>query len=217
MASATLRHRLFARYYPLIARRLDAQGAGDHRRRLLAGLRGRVVEVGAGHGINFAYYPAEVTEVIAVEPNPDLRAQAAEAATQALVPVRVVDGSAERLPLDDASVDAAVASLVLCSVPSQAAALAEIARVLGPDGQLRFYEHVGARNPRAARLQAAVEPVWRFAAAGCHLTRDTATAITDAGFVLETCERFAFPPSRIPLVSAPHILGVARPPTPAAA
>lgn len=109
-----------------------------HRRSLLAGLSGQVLELGAGNGLNFAHYPVEVTRVLAVEPEPHLRALAIDSAAKAAVPVEVVDGVADRLPAGESSIDAAVASLVLCSVPDQASALDEIRRVLRPGGQLRF-------------------------------------------------------------------------------
>src|SRR6266508_2488374 len=114
----------------------------EHRRKLLAGLSGQVVEVGAGNGLNFTLYPETVEHVLAVEPEPLLREAAIEEAKKAPVPVEVVDGLASELPAEDASQNAAVASLVLCSVPDQAEALAEMRRVLKPGGELRFYEHV---------------------------------------------------------------------------
>ena len=128
------RHPIWARFYARISPTMDAQGAVEHRRTLLAGLAGRVLEVGAGNGLNFAHYPPAVTEVLAVEPEPYLRGLAEVAARQAPVSVRVVDSSADALPAADASMDAAVASLVLCSVPDQARALAELHRVLRPEG-----------------------------------------------------------------------------------
>jgi SAM-dependent methyltransferase len=123
----------FARMCLKAGPRIDGRGAADHRRRLLEGLAGRVVEVGPGSGLNFAHYPATVSEVIAIEPEPTLRAEAERAATAAPVRVTVSQGTAEALPLAGGDVDAAVASLVLCSVPDQARALAEIRRVLRPD------------------------------------------------------------------------------------
>ena len=129
---------------------MDAE-IGDHRRRLLTGLTGRVLEVGAGNGLNFPHYPATVTEVLAVEPEPYLRRLALAAARSAPVPVRVVAGTAEALPVPDGAVDAVVASLVLCTVAELDQALAEVGRVLRPGGTLRFYEHVRADDPRLAR------------------------------------------------------------------
>jgi ubiquinone/menaquinone biosynthesis C-methylase UbiE len=132
----------FARAYPKMAATAEQRGATEHRRRLLEGLQGRVVEIGAGHGLTFPLYPAAVTEMVALEPEPTLRARAEKAAADAPVPVRVLAGVADALPLDDAGFDAAVTSLVLCSVDDQQKVLGEIRRVLRPDGELRFYEHV---------------------------------------------------------------------------
>jgi ubiquinone/menaquinone biosynthesis C-methylase UbiE len=191
----------------------EKRGAAEHRTRLLAGLAGTVVEVGAGPGMNFPHYPATVIEVIAVEPEPTLRDAALQAASTAPVRVRVTGGVAEHLPLDDASVDAAVASLVLCSVPSQEDALAELRRVIRPGGELRFYEHVIAnRQPARALLQLADHSrLWPLFAGGCHPARDTAAAIERAGFAIERSERFGF--SAAPGMPAiPHILGIARRP-----
>ena len=190
---------------------MDRQGAAEHRQRLLAGLTGRVVEVGAGDGGNFGCYPAGVTGVVAVEPEPYLRERATEAAATAPVPVEVVDGVADRLPLDDASVDAAVASLVLCSVPDQPAALAELRRVLRPGGELRFYEHVAADTTGLRRLQAVADrTLWPLVLAGCHTGRDTVAAIGAAGFEVEELDRFRFPEGARASPAAPHVLGRAR-------
>jgi ubiquinone/menaquinone biosynthesis C-methylase UbiE len=164
------------------------------------------VEVGAGNGLNFAHYPAGVTEVVAVEPEPYLRERAAERAAAAPVTVTVVDGLADALPLQDASVDAVVTSLVLCSVPDQAAALAEARRVLKPGAELRFYEHVISHRPGKAAFQRAfTRTLWKRMAAGCHLDRDTGRAIADAGFVIEELDR-------VPYQGLAHLLGVARAP-----
>jgi ubiquinone/menaquinone biosynthesis C-methylase UbiE len=189
----------------------EERGATDHRRRLLQGLSGTVVEIGAGHGLNFSLYPPEVAEVIAIEPEPTLRSQAETAATTATVPIRVLAGVADELPLDDASADVAVASLVLCSVPDQQRAFAEIRRVLRPQGELRFYEHVVARcQPKRLLLQVIDRSgIWPAIAGGCHRARDTTAAIMQAGFDIEEIERFGFSAQRFePLI--PHILGTAR-------
>jgi ubiquinone/menaquinone biosynthesis C-methylase UbiE len=203
-------HPLFARVYARFAPREDDRGNADNRRELLAGLTGRVVEVGAGIGSNFAYYPATVTEVIAVEPEPYLRDKAESAAADAPVAVRVVDGVADALPVESESVDAGVASLVLCSVPDQASALAELHRVIKPGGELRFYEHVASNRRSRRRFQKLMDAtVWPRVAGGCHMTRDTRGAIETAGFMVQRSRRFPFPPGRLGL---PHILGSARRP-----
>jgi ubiquinone/menaquinone biosynthesis C-methylase UbiE len=201
----------FARLYLRSASNAEARGATDHRRRLLKGLNGTVVEIGAGHGLNFAHYPSSVTEVVAIEPEPTLRSRALTAAGQASVPIRVLGGIADALPLADASVDAAVASLVLCSVPDQQRALAEIRRVLRPAGELRFYEHVIARRqPKRLLLQAIDHSgIWPAISGGCHPARDTTAAIVWAGFEIEEIERFGFSAQRFEPV-IPHILGTAR-------
>jgi ubiquinone/menaquinone biosynthesis C-methylase UbiE len=208
--SEGVHHPLFARLYERLAPKMEKEGAADHRRELLAGLRGRIVEVGAGTGINFAHYPEGVTEVVAVEPESYLRARAMEAARGAALSITVVDGLANSLPAEDSSFDAAVTSLVLCSVPDQAAALAEIRRVLRPGGELRFYEHVLAESPRLARLQRGMSRVWPLFAGGCHPDRETGKAIEAAGFAIEDLRRFPFRPSIVQTPVAPHILGRAR-------
>src|SRR5918999_1177526 len=188
-------HPRFARTYERLSVESDRRGTAAHRARALAGLEGRVVEVGAGNGRNFAHYPATVTEVIAVDPEARLRAMAAHAARYAPVPVRVVAGHAEALPVDAASRDAAVASLVLCSVPDPGRALAELRRVMRPGGELRFFEHVLAEDPRRARIQNAADRFWPWFGGGCHANRDTVSAIEGAGFEVEACDRFRFQPS----------------------
>lgn len=203
-------HPLFARIYARISGAAEAKGAAEHRDEMLAGLAGRVVEVGAGNGLNFGHYPPSVTEVVAVEPEPHLRKLADQAADQAKVTVTVVDGTADSLPLADDSCDAAVCSLVLCSVARQDVALAEVRRVLRPGGELRFYEHVLDSSPRFARFQRVVDVIHPLIAGGCHVTRDTEKAITEAGFEITTIRRFRFAPERLTTQAAPKILGAAR-------
>jgi ubiquinone/menaquinone biosynthesis C-methylase UbiE len=208
--SSTHRHPIFARVYPYISRAAENGGATEHRRALLAGLRGRVIEVGAGHGLNFPYYPEGVTQVTAVKPEPHLRDLAGDAASRAPVPVELSAGTAEALAAETGEFDAAVASLVLCSVSDQAAALREVARVLRPGGELRFYEHVISKRPAMAGIQRALDAtIYPRLAGGCHCARDTHAAILEAGFTIDREERIAFKPSPI-TPSIPHILGVAR-------
>jgi ubiquinone/menaquinone biosynthesis C-methylase UbiE len=205
------RHPIFARVYPRLSQAIEPQ-AGPRRRELLAGLAGSVLEVGAGNGLNFAHYPPTVTEVLAVEPEPFLRELAQAAADRAPVPVQVVEGTADTLPVPDASMDAAVASLVLCSVPDQAAALAELYRVVRPGGELRLFEHLRADTPALARAQRAADLIWPLLFGGCHTSRDTLTAITAAGFQLTSTQRFRFPDSGPPTPASPHVLATAHRP-----
>jgi ubiquinone/menaquinone biosynthesis C-methylase UbiE len=203
-----VRHPLFARLYM----RLASTAEEEYRRELLAGLSGQVIEVGAGHGLNFAFYPEAVERVLAVEPEPSLRRAAVEAAAEAAVRVDVVEGVAGQLAADDESFDAAVASLVLCSVPDQRRALSELYRVIRPGGELRFYEHVVAERPTARGLQRLADAtLWPRVAGGCHLSRDTGTAIEQAGFEIQASRRFGFTPGP-PVPPIPHILGSARRP-----
>ncbi|MBM0274351.1 methyltransferase domain-containing protein [Micromonospora sp. STR1s_6] len=174
---------------------MDRAGTAAFRGDLVAGLSGRVIEIGAGNGRMFSHYPPEVREVVAVEPERRLRAAAERAARSAPVSVTVVDGLAEALPAGTGEFDAAVLALVLCTVPDQAGALAEVSRVLRPGGELRFFEHVAAaeasRLHRAQRLVDAT--LWPKLFAGCHTSRDTVGAIRAAGFQIEQLRRFRFP------------------------
>lgn len=203
-------HPIFARLYPRIARAVEVRGGAEHRRLLLAGLEGRVIEVGAGNGLNFAHYPATVTEVVAVEPEPHLRQLAARAAARAAIPITLIDGRAESLPFADGEFAAAVASLVLCSVPDQQVALREIRRVLQPGGELRFYEHVRSTDPRRARIQSLLDAsFYPTLAAGCHCSRDTVTAIRNAGFEVRQVQPAAIEGESV-MPIFPHVLGAAR-------
>lgn len=188
----------------------ERRGGGEHHRKLLTGLQGRVIEVGAGSGANFQHYPASVSEVVAVEPEPYLRERAEHATVRAPVAVSVTRGGADRLPGETESFDAGVVALVLCTVPDQQRALAELYRVIRPGGELRFYEHVISESAWEARLQRLADAtLWPRLAGGCHLARDTTTAIERAGFQIETLERFPFSPAPF-LPPDPHILGTAR-------
>src|SRR5437763_409999 len=182
MASA-VNHPVFARFMSSLAKLEDRTGGDRLWRELFEGMSGQVVDIGPGNGVPFAHYPSEVTEVLAVEPEEYMRQQAGEAAANAPVPVKVIDGLADAIPAADASFDVAVTGRVLCSVPDQAGALAEVRRVLRPGGELRFYEHVVATKPPLARIQETADRAfWTRMMGGCHTSRDTVAEIERAGF-----------------------------------
>lgn len=208
---APVKNPLFARYFDWCGARNEERGNRELRRELLAGLSGRVLEAGAGNGLNFPHYPATVREVVAVEPEPYLRGRAVQAATAATVPVRVADGTAAELPAADGEFDAVVISGLLCSVADVPAALAEFGRVLRPGGQLRFYEHVRSRDPAFARFQQAADLLWPHLMGGCHAHRQTRAAIGEV-FTIQACRGFRFPSSAVLSPVAPRILGIARKP-----
>ena len=202
---AQLQNPRASRFFMRAAAAADRKGGLEHRRRMLAGLSGRVVEVGAGHGPNFALYPPEVTEVVAVEPDATMREASAATAAAADVAVRVVTGHADALPLGDGEADAVVFSLVLCMVPEQARTLAEAMRVLRPGGEVRFYEHVRSTGRIRGLLEDALTPAiagW----VGCHPNRDTVAAVREAGLEVGQLSAFPFGP---PLVKLRHVIGAA--------
>ena len=208
--SAAVHHPVFARFYAWLAPLEDRAGVAEHRRELAAGLRGRVLELGVGTGLSFPHYPSAVEQLVAVEPEPTMRANAARAARAVALDVQLVDGTADALPAPDASVDGAVVSQVLCSVPDQARALAELRRVLRPGGELRFYEHVLSPREPGRRVQRALDAtLWPRAMGGCHLGRDTAAAVAAAGFEVRELRRFRVGATP----AAPHVLGVATAPS----
>jgi SAM-dependent methyltransferase len=207
-------HPIFARIY---ARRSGAEAhlQADHRRELLAGLSGRVLEIGCGNGLNFPHYPDEVTEVVGIEPEPFLRHRARLAARGVAPRVTVVEGRAETVAGSvTGAFDAAVFSLVLCSVADPAAVLGQVQRVLVAGAEVRFYEHVRSDAPTLARYQRIGAPLWSRMAGGCRPDRDTLSVIAGA-FTVTGSRSFDFCPGcRLPLgIVAPHILarGVYRP------
>jgi ubiquinone/menaquinone biosynthesis C-methylase UbiE len=209
VSDAEVRHPIFARVFDLMSKSLE-RDVGERRDEILSGLSGRVVEIGAGNGMNFRHYPATVVEVVALEPEPFLRGKAEAAARSAPARVTVHPGVAYPLPFDDGAFDAAVASLVLCTVPDPDAALAELRRVLKPGGELRFLEHVRAPQPRKARVQQRLDSsgLWPRISGGCHCARDTARVIEAAGLRIDRIRSVAVGPAW--MHTNPHVLGVAR-------
>ena len=203
---------LFSRLFLRMGAQMDDRGARESRRELVASAAGTVVEIGAGYGATFELYGDGVTSVLAFEPDAALRAAASEAArtasTRSGIPITVVEGVGEAIPVADASIDTVVSSLVLCSVGSQAEVLAEIRRVLKPDGRFLFYEHVRSTNRALALLEDAATPLWSRLAGGCHPNRDTVGAIEASGFRIEQSRTFGFSVlAGIPPVD--HVIGIA--------
>ena len=200
----------FARYLERREQRKPDLEARELRRRAVAGLRGRVIEVGSGDGRSFEHYPAEVESVLAVEPDPTARAAAAERARATAVQIDIVDGDAAALPAEGGTFDGAVVMGVLCTVPDPAAALRELRRVLVPGGELRFWEHVRSSNPAFRALQRACDALfWTRALGGCETTRDTVSAIQEAGFRFVRLDRGFHSSSLLTITTASYVLGVA--------
>ncbi|MGW2343261.1 class I SAM-dependent methyltransferase [Streptomyces sp. NPDC001661] len=177
-------HPVFARYYAQAIERVEPVLA-PLRSELVAGLSGRVLEIGAGTGAGFGHYPATVSEVVAIEPERTLRRIALDAAQRVDVPVDVVPGVAEALPVKSEAYDAVVLSTVLCSVRSVDRALREVRRVLRPGGEVRFFEHVRAPGRGMRLVQGALDrTVWPLCVGGCHLRRDALGSLRAAGFEL---------------------------------
>jgi ubiquinone/menaquinone biosynthesis C-methylase UbiE len=153
-----------------------------------SGLDGEVLEVGFGTGLNVPHYPAEVTRVRAVDPATEGRKLAAGRVAASKVPVEYVDATGTTLPLLDASVDHALCTWTLCTIPDVAGALAEVRRVLRPGGLFHFVEHGLSPDPKVARMQHRLTPLQRLVLGGCHLDRPIDTLITDAGFELVRLE-----------------------------
>lgn len=153
-----------------------------YRRRVLAAAQGRVLEIGAGSGVNLPFYSERATEIVGLEPHPKLQALAERTG------LRVIRGSAQAIPLEGGSVDTVVSTWTLCSIPDPGAALREMRRVLRPGGRLLFVEHGLAPDAGVQRWQRRLTPVWRHVAGGCHLDRDIPALIRAAGFEIVQLE-----------------------------
>ena len=198
-------HPIFAALYDQKSASAERRWMGERRRRLLAGARGAVLEIGGGTGANLAHY-RNVDRVTIAEPDRFMRNRIGPKLEEARVPVQVSAAGAEALPYPDGSFDTVVSTLVLCTVPDQEAALDEVRRVLRPGGRLLFIEHVRAAGS-AARWQDRLEPLWKRLLGGCHPNRDTVAAIEEAGFEIETFESF-YPPDPLSALM-PHVQGSA--------
>jgi ubiquinone/menaquinone biosynthesis C-methylase UbiE len=199
--------RAFSALYDRGFKAMEEAGLREMRRELLAQARGRVVELGAGTGLNLDLYPDSVEDLTLTEPDPHMTKQLRGKLAEFPRPVDLIEAPAEELPFADSSVDTVVVTLVLCTVPDQAAALREIHRILKPDGQFLFLEHVRAADPGLAKWQDRLEGPWRFLCDGCHCNRDTVSAISAAGFKLGDVERDELP--KAPPIVKPLVRGSA--------
>jgi ubiquinone/menaquinone biosynthesis C-methylase UbiE len=195
----------FSAVYDRAFKATEEAGLRQMRRELLAGARGRVLELGAGTGANIELYPEGVEDLVLAEPDPHmakkLRAKLAESGRTA----SVSQVPAERLSFDDASFDTAVVTLVFCTVPDPKAAIAEVARVLKPGGQLLFLEHVRSQDPGVAHWQDRLERPWRFLGDGCHCNRDTVATISASSLELSDVQRDKLP--KAPPIVEPLVRG----------
>ena len=199
--------RLFAALYDRNFKASEEAGLRQMRRELLAGAGGRVLELGAGTGLNLDLYPEAVEDLVMLEPDPHMAKRLRVATAASPRAVSVSEAAAERLPFDDAGFDAVVSTLVLCTVPKPRAALDEVARVLKPGGRLLFLEHVRAEEPGLARWQDRLEKPWRFVGDGCHCNRDTVATIESSPLRLENVEHGELP--KAPPIVKPLVRGSA--------
>jgi ubiquinone/menaquinone biosynthesis C-methylase UbiE len=197
----------FAAIYDRGLKATEEAGLRDMRRETLAQASGRTLDLGAGTGVNADLFPPAVNELILVEPGPHMFKKLQAKLEGSGEGVAVVQASAENLPFADDSVDTVVFTLVLCTVPDPAAALAEAARVLRPGGKLLFVEHVRSRHPGLAHWQDRLERPWRFLADGCHCNRDTIATIEASPFELERVEHERLP--KTPPIIRPLARGTA--------
>lgn len=193
---------VFAAIYDRMISGGERSTMGRCRSESLTQARGRTLEIGAGTGANIPYYPDDVEELILAEPFEPMRRRLERKLGESGRSASTLEASAESIPLEDESVDTVVSTLVLCTVDFQDRALSEVARVLRPDGQFLYIEHVRSHSPRTAHWQDRLETPWRHFAAGCRCNRDTIAAIAAAGFSSEHKEERwqSVPPIVRPLV-----------------
>jgi ubiquinone/menaquinone biosynthesis C-methylase UbiE len=204
----SVRARLIAAVYDRMTAASEREGLAARRRELLGNARGRVLEVGAGTGLNLEHYSEELEELVLVEPERAMARKLEQRLRDLGRDAQVVDADAEALPFPDESFDAVVCTIVLCSVRDPQRALDEFRRVLRPDGSFYFLEHVRSDDPRTARLQDRVNPIWRFVANGCNCNRPTLSLI-QASFSVEEVDRGEVP--RAPRFARPLVSGRALP------
>ena len=156
-----------------------------YRSRIVRAATGRVLEIGIGSGLNLPFYSQGITQVLGLDPSRKLLEMTRDAARRSSVPLEVIEGSAENIPLDDRSIDTVVTTWTLCSIQDPRRALAEMRRVLKPGGQLPFVEHGRAPEPRVQWWQDHLTPGWKHLSGGCHLNRPIGELIQNMGFRIE--------------------------------
>jgi ubiquinone/menaquinone biosynthesis C-methylase UbiE len=174
--------RIFAAMYDRMLAGTEKAGLAERRHELLASADGRVIEIGAGTGINLAHYPEGVSELVLTEPEEPMAKRLERKLAESGRSGIVVRAPAETLPFPDNSFDTAVCTLVLCTVSDPERTLSELDRVLKPGGQLLFLEHVRSDDPRLAKWQDRVAPLWRRCGHGCNCNRPTPELIRDSRF-----------------------------------
>jgi ubiquinone/menaquinone biosynthesis C-methylase UbiE len=204
----SLRERLFAAVYDPLSVRAERTFGAEMKGALLSSARGRVLEIGVGTGLSFAHYP-EIEELVGVDPSEPMLRRARRRATDIGRDVTLVEAPAEALPFEDDSFDTLVTLAVLCTVGDPQRALGEIYRVLRPDGQFLFLEHVRSSDPKRARAQDRYERPWGWISGGCHPNRHTLNAIETAGFLVTDLEESEV--EHVPSLVRPHITGTAVP------
>jgi ubiquinone/menaquinone biosynthesis C-methylase UbiE len=163
------------------------------RREALAPVGGRVLEIGLGTGLNLGFYPEGIRRIVGVDSNPGVARLARRRAAEHGIEVEHHQLSAEQLPFDAASFDTVVSTFTLCSIPDVQQALAEVRRVLRPQGEFIFLEHGLSPDPAVARWQRRMNPIWSVAGDGCHLDRDATEAVRRSGLALERVRNFYLP------------------------
>jgi ubiquinone/menaquinone biosynthesis C-methylase UbiE len=171
----------------LINASMRQKNLAAYRSRVVPAAEGRVLEIGMGSGLNLPFYSSNARQVLGLDPSPKLLAMARRASRSGSRSVEFIEGSAEKIPLEDASVDTVMTTWTLCSIPAVLDALYEMRRVLRPTGRLLFVEHGQAPDPNVRWWQR-LTPVWRRVGGGCHLNRAIRALIEDAGFQFDRLE-----------------------------
>lgn len=202
---ARLYDKLFASLYDTFFAAAERDGMAARRKELLSNARGRVLEIGAGTGLNVDSYPATLDRLVLTEPSEPMAKRMVDKVAESPLNPEVVIATAEELPFEDASFDTIVSTLVLCTVPDPAAALAEIQRLLAPGGQLLLLEHVRSESADSAKWQDRLETPWRLYGNGCYCNRDTISMVESAGFSWDELEHGTIP--HAPPIIRPLIQG----------